>query len=313
LPQIQTRRIFSYEQATDGLRQILWGVFMKVVIADRCAVTVNAIFNDPSAHSGSTLIYGIFLFTIQIYADFAGYSNIAIGLGKLLGFKIMQNFAYPYFARDIREFWKRWNMSLTTWFRDYVFLPIAYSVSGKIKSEKVYFIKTDFIIYAAGLSVTWVLTGLWHGANYTFIIWGAIQGLFLLIYHVTTKPRKRLLKSIHLSNNNPVLVFVETVLTFIIIMFSWIFFRSEDVGHAMSYISGMFSDSSLTVPVISPVTALLIVVFFTIEWLGSDQEYAIFSLWAKWYKPARWVMYYSLVFTIIYFLGEKQQFIYFQF
>ncbi|MCK9423293.1 MAG: MBOAT family protein [Bacteroidales bacterium] len=313
LPQIQTRRIFNYSHATDGLRQILWGVFMKIVIADRCAVNVNAIFSDSSTQLGSTLILGIFLFTVQIYADFAGYSNIAIGLGKLLGFNIMQNFAYPYFSRDIRAFWKRWNISLTSWFRDYVFLPIAYSVSRNIKSERFYLIKTEFLIYAIGLSVTWVLTGLWHGANYTFIIWGAIQGFFLLIFHITIKPKKRLLKRLNLNNNNVILIFIETIATFIIIMFSWTFFRADNIGHALSYISGIFSMSSFTIPVINPITTFLIVAFFVIEYLGRDQEYAIARLWMNWYKPIRWAMYYTIIFIIIYFMGEEQQFIYFQF
>ena len=252
LPQIQTIRKFNYTQATDGLRQILWGVFMKIVIADKSAVHVNAIFTDSSAYSGSTLILGIFLFTVQIYADFGGYSNIAIGVGKLLGFNLMQNFAYPYFARDIREFWRRWNISLTTWFRDYIFLPTAYSLSRKIKSAKFFLIKTDLVIYIIGISITWTLTGLWHGANYTFIIWGAIHGFFLIVYHLTIKPKKKFLKRLNISNNNSVLIFFETLATFIIIMFSWIFFRADNVGHALNYISGIFSLSSFTIPEIRP-------------------------------------------------------------
>jgi alginate O-acetyltransferase complex protein AlgI len=313
LPQIQTKRIFNYGLASDGLRQILWGAFMKIVIADKCAVTVNKIFADSSANTGSTLILGLFLFTVQIYADFAGYSNIAIGLGKLFGFNIMQNFAYPYFSRDIREFWKRWNISLTTWFRDYVFLPIAFSVSRILKAEKYFLLKTEFIIYAVGLSVTWMLTGLWHGANYTFIIWGAIQGLFLLIHHLLLQPRRRFLKRIRLSNNNELLMFFERLITFIIIMFSWTFFRADSIGHALRYISGIFSMSAFTIPVMNPLTTLCIVLFFIAEWLGRDQEYAIARLWMKWYKPARWAMYYIICFAIFYFLEKEQQFIYFQF
>jgi len=286
---------------------------MKIVIADKSAVHVNAIFTNFSAYSGSTLVLGIFLFTVQIYADFGGYSNIAIGLGKLLGFNLMQNFAYPYFARDIREFWRRWNISLTTWFRDYAFLPIAYSLSRKIKSAKFFLIKTDLVIYIIGISITWALTGLWHGANYTFIIWGAIHGFFLIVYHLTIKPKKRLLKRLNISNNNSVLIFFETLATFIIIMFSWIFFRADNVGHALNYISGIFSVSSFTIPEIRPNIIFFIILFFVVEWLGRKHEYAIADFGNKLPKPLRWVIYYSIIFIILYYAGKEEQFIYFQF
>jgi alginate O-acetyltransferase complex protein AlgI len=312
LPQIQKKRQFNYDQATDGLRQILWGLFMKVVIADNCAVTVNQIFADSAISSGSTLVLGIFLFTVQIYSDFAGYSNIAIGLGKLLGFSIMQNFAYPYFSRDIREFWKRWNISLTTWFRDYVFLPIAYAVSRRIKSDRFYMIKTEFLIYTVGISVTWILTGLWHGANYTFIIWGLIQGLFLLINHVSAKPRKRVLKRLNIRNDNYLLTFADTLATFILIMFSWIFFRADSFEHALTYLSGIFSASFFTVPHFRVTTMALITLFFIVEWVGRKHQYAVEWL-AKWYTPARWVMYFTITLAIFYYSGKEQQFIYFQF
>ena len=314
LPQIQSKRIFRYEHATDGLKQILWGVFMKIVIADNCAETVNVIFKDFSIHTGSTLILGIFLFTIQIYADFAGYSNIAIGVGKLLGFNIMQNFAYPYFARDIREFWKRWNISLTTWFRDYVFLPIAYSVSRKIKSERFLKIKTEFFIYAIGLSVTWMLNGLWHGANYTFIIWGLIQGFFLIMNHITSKPIRRFLKRMHIGADNIFLTIFDTLLTFIIIMFSWIFFRADNVNQAFGIISEIFSRSSIGIPQIIPTSALFFsALFFIFEWLGRHQEYAVSGLGLKWPRLVRWTFYSTIILTIIWFSGVEQQFIYFKF
>ena len=314
LPQIQARRQFDYAQATDGLRQILWGLFMKIVIADRCAVAVNPIFADSSTLPGSTLVFGIFLFSVQIYADFAGYSNIAIGAGKLLGFTLVQNFAYPYFSRNIREFWKRWNMSLTSWFRDYVFLPITYSVSRKIRAEKIMLIKTDLVIYAIGLFVTWILTGLWHGAAINFVAWGAIHGSFLLINHLKMKPRKRFLKHINIRNNSSLLIAVETIATFIIVMFSWIFFRTSSLGSAMRYISGVFSPTLFTIPAMDRVLLFLILFFFVLEWLGRDQEYAIARLGLKRRRPLRWILYYALTFSILYSMRiEPQQFIYFSF
>jgi alginate O-acetyltransferase complex protein AlgI len=314
LPQVQTRRIFNYARATDGLKQILWGVFMKIVISDNCAVHADKIFTGYSTYSGSTLILGVFMFSVQIYADFAGYSNIAIGVGKLLGFNIMKNFNYPYFALDMREFWRRWNISLTTWFRDYVFLPIAYSVSRNIKSDRFYLIKTEFFIYTVGICFTWILTGLWHGANYTFIIWGLIHGFFLIINHVAAKPRKKILKRLNIRNESIALTIFDTLATFTIIMFTWIFFRADNVGHAFSYLSGIFSMSSFTLPEIrSRTTILLVVLFFVMEWLGRDQEYAIAKIGIKWPRLIRWGIYYSIIIAIFYFAGSEQQFIYFQF
>lgn len=315
LPQIKNKRNFDYGRATDGLRQILWGVFMKIVIADNCAVPVNTIFSDIGAYSGSTLVLGIFLFTVQIYTDFAGYSNIAIGLGKLLGFNLMQNFAYPYFAKNIREFWTRWNISLTSWFRDYVFLPVAYSVSGSIKSERFYFFKTEIVIYIIGVSVTWLLTGLWHGANYTFITWGVIQGFFLVLNHINSKPRKRFLKRMNIRNDNFLLASVGRILTVIIIMFSWIFFRAETVKQALVYISGIFSSSLFKMPDDFGINYLfiLILMLFFIEWKGRKMEFGLSGLGLKWPRIARWVMYTCLVAAILWFSGEEKQFIYFNF
>jgi alginate O-acetyltransferase complex protein AlgI len=318
LPQIQTLRIFNYSIATNGLKQILWGAFMKIVIADNCNILVNPIFTNYSTYSGSTLVLGVFLFTIQIYADFAGYSNIAIGLGKLLGFNIMQNFAYPYFSRDIREFWKRWNISLTTWFRDYVFLPLAYSVSRSIKSDRLYFIKTEFLIYTIGITATWLLTGLWHGARTTFIIWGLLHGFYLVINHITAKPRKRMLKKLNIRTDNIILRIVDSLATFIIIMFSWVFFRSDNIGIALGYISEIFSGSVLTIPEFSRMknaiaVLFLIGVFLVIEWIGREQQFPIARLGFRWPKIVRWGFYYGIIMIIIYFASSEQQFIYFQF
>jgi D-alanyl-lipoteichoic acid acyltransferase DltB (MBOAT superfamily) len=318
LPQIRQVRIFTYAKATDGIKQILWGVFMKMLIADQCGVHVNRIFAETQNPSGSTMALGVILFTIQIYADFAGYSNLAIGIAKLLGFEIMKNFAYPYFARDIREFWKRWNISLTSWFRDYIFLPIAYSVSRKIKSERVLGINSEIIIYGIGISITWLLTGLWHGANYTFLVWGFIHACMLFAYHVLAKPRKRLLKQLHISNNNRMVVAFEWMFTLLIIMISWIFFRSDTVAHAMKNISKIASKSLFQPPNFpsfydSLPLLIFIVLFFLIEWLGRDQEYAIARLGCRWPRFFRWAFYYSIIVAVFWFSGDKQQFIYFQF
>ncbi len=318
LPQIQSKRIFKSDFASAGLKQILWGAFMKILIADQCAVYVNSIFSNVSILSGSTLMIGVILFTIQIYADFAGYSHMAIGISRLLGFSIMQNFNYPYFSRDIREFWKRWNISLTTWFRDYVFLPVAYKVSRQIKSERVLGVKTDFIIYFTGLLVTWLLTGLWHGANYTFIIWGLIQGLFLMLYHISIKPRKRFLKRVQVNNENKALIIVEYLVTLAIIMVSWIFFRAGNIHEAWLYCSRVFSGSLFSMPNIELLDGIagplaFIGVFFMVEWFGRKNDFPMAELGLRWPKVLRWSVYYLMAIAIFWYSGNHQQFIYFQF
>ncbi len=318
LPQIQAKRTFKYHVIVDGLKMILWGMFMKVVIADNCSVIVEPIFNNYSSHTGSTLFLGMFLYTIQIYADFAGYSNIAIGIGKLLGFNIMQNFAYPYFSRNIKEFWKRWNISLTLWFRDYVFLPIAYAVSKKIKSNRFLFIKTDFVIYTIGIIITWILTGLWHGANYTFIVWGLYHGVFLIINHAINKPRKRLLKKLNLSKSNTFLVIVDVLLTFLIIMISWVFFRADNLEHAIKYIYKM-THTFLTIPDIQSkrnvITIFGLLIFFIgIEWIGRKNISTISVIGKTWPRVFRWSFYSFIILLIgLYMQTSETPFIYFQF
>lgn len=248
LPQIQKVRVFNYSFAVDGLKQILWGLFMKVVIADRCASHANDIFQNFNNYNGSTLFLGGIFYTVQVYADFAGYSLIAIGISRLLGFDLIRNFAYPYFSRNISEFWKRWHISLTSWFRDYVFLPISFAVSRKIPAEKVWFVKTDLVIYIVGISITWLLTGLWHGGNYTFIIWGGINGFFLIFYQIFKKTRNQILKRLKVGHENLLLIIWERIFILLIIIFSWIVFRSENIGSSIKYITEILSPSLFALP-----------------------------------------------------------------
>ena len=319
LPQIIQRREFNYDRAIDGLRQILWGVFAKVIIADNFAGYVNEFFVNYSNYSGSTLLLGAVFYTFQIYADFSGYSNMAIGTAKLFGFNLMRNFAHPYFSRNITEFWKRWHISLVTWFRDYVFLPLSFSVAWKIKSDKILFIRTDLFIYIIASIIVWFLTGLWHGANYTFIIWGMIHGVLLILYKIAVKPRKRFLYKLRIKDKNNTLVFVETIITFFIVMIAWIFFRAENIGHAISYISEIFSPSTLTIPQFvgrrrSLPLIILLTFFVLIEWMGRERQYAIEKISGNRYRLLRWNIYVALILCILIWGSfEKNQFIYFQF
>lgn len=314
LPQIEKKREFNYIQAIDGLKQILWGIFAKVVIADNLAFYVDDFFMNYTNYSGSTLMLGAFFYTIQIYADFSGYSDMAIGTAKLFGFNLMRNFAYPYFSRDIAEFWKRWHISLVTWFRDYVFLPISFAVSWRIKGEKVLFMKTDLFIYIVASSVVWVLTGLWHGANYTFIIWGMIHGLFLILYRWQMKPRKKIFRKLGISNKSYSVIIIEASVTLFIVLIAWVFFRASNLHEAIAYLNGIFSKSFFTIPSIFPKEILLLeCIFLSVEWFGRGNNYAIEQIGWKWKRPYRLAFYYFLIATILYFGGEQQQFIYFQF
>lgn len=313
IPQIRRKREFNYSQVSDGLKQIVWGLFVKIVIADELAPYVDDIFANMSQHSGSTLLVGALFYSIQIYADFSGYSNIAIGTAKLFGFNIMRNFAYPYFARDITEFWKRWHISLTTWFRDYLFLPLSFTFSFKINSEKVLLIKSDMFIYIIASIITWFLTGLWHGANYTFIIWGLIHGLFLILYYWQKKPRKKFLKNAGIKNDQPLIVLIESGITLFVVMVAWVFFRSDSINQALSYLSEMFSSSLLTKPEVHPVLISLITMNFILaEWIQRGSEHAL-QLSKIRNLVLRWLIYYGVVLLILFYSGGHQEFIYSQF
>jgi alginate O-acetyltransferase complex protein AlgI len=305
LPQIKSPRTFDYSKAVDGLRQILWGLFKKIVIADNCADFANTIFNNSSAYSGSTLVLGALFFAFQIYCDFSGYSDIALGTARLFGIELLRNFAFPYFSRDIAEFWRRWHISLTTWFRDYLYIPLGGSKGG-IKMK----IRNTFIIF--------LVSGFWHGANWTFIAWGALNAIYFLPLMLTNSNRKNL-EIVAQGRIVPTLKeFLSMLTTFGITVFAWIFFRADSIGHAFSYISGIFSSALFSVPKFDGsgkalTTILLVILFLLVEWNGREQQYALAKIGLKWKRPLRYAMYYAIIVSIIWFGGKEQQFIYFQF
>ena len=305
LPQFYSKRNFDYSKTIDGMRQILWGLFKKIVIADNCAQYANIIFNNSSEYSGSTLVLGAIFFTFQIYGDFSGYSDIAIGTSRLFGFNLKQNFAFPYFSRDIAEFWRRWHISLSTWFRDYLYIPLGGSRGGTWNK-----LRNVFIIF--------LVSGFWHGANWTFIFWGAINALYFLPIFITNNNRNNLnvvAQGKYLPNLKEILLMS---LTFGLTVFAWIFFRAENLGHAFSYISEIFSSSLFEIPkyekddFANPIL-LLVLIFIMIEWIGRDQQFAIAKICLNWKWPFRYLFYYILLILIFWFGGKQQEFIYFQF
>jgi alginate O-acetyltransferase complex protein AlgI len=306
LPQIRKKREFDYSKAVDGLRQILWGLFKKIVIADNCADYANAIFNNSSDYSGSTLLCGALFFTFQIYCDFSGYSDIALGTARLFGIDLLRNFAYPHFARDIAEYWRRWHISLSSWFKDYLYFPLGGSKGGTWMK-----VRNTFIIF--------LVSGFWHGANWTFIIWGFLNAV-LIMPSIIFKTNRDNLEIVAKGKYLPSLKdFFAIVITFSLTVFLKIIFRAESVTHAISYMSGIFSRSLFTIPhfpymVMSPLQiTFLIGVFMFIEWLGREHEYAIEKLWLGLYRPLRWTLYSVMIATIFYLAGSEQEFIYFQF
>ncbi|MCX7725951.1 MAG: hypothetical protein N2053_03775 [Chitinispirillaceae bacterium] len=306
LPQFFKERKFDYSKATEGMRQILWGLIKKVVIADNCAEHANIIFFNADGYSGSTLLLGVLFFAFQIYGDFSGYSDVAIGTSRLFGFSLMKNFAYPYFSRDIAEFWRRWHISLSSWFKDYVYIPLGGSRQG-VWSK----VRNTFIIF--------LLSGLWHGANWTFIVWGFLNAIYFLPLLLTNNNRKNI-EIVAKGRSLPtVKEFLSILCTFIITLFAWIFFRSENIGDAISYISKIFSPSLFTIPVFigrlhALRTLFFIVIFILIEWQGREKDFALQDIETKCKSPiVRYLLYYLLIFSLFWFGGEEQKFIYFQF
>lgn len=305
LPQFFKKRNFEYSLAMDGLRQILWGLFKKMVIADNCAQFVNLAFSNPQDYTASSLAIGVVFFAFQIYGDFSGYSDIAIGTARLFGFNLMKNFSYPYFSRDIAEFWRRWHISLSTWFRDYVYIPL-----GGSRGSDWLKVRNIFIIF--------IVSGFWHGANWTFIFWGALNALYFLPLLLLKRNRQHI-EVVAKDRFLPRMTdFFKILLTFIITCFAWIFFRANSLSSAFEYISLLFSETIFYSPNFLAlnkvyVLSVLIIGFLTLEWKGREANYAIESFGESWPKSLKYIFYYCLAMIIFFFGGKEQAFIYFQF
>lgn len=306
LPQFLKKREFRYDNAVDGMRQILWGLFKKIVVADNCAVYVDQVFSTYAEQSGSTLLMAAIFFTFQIYGDFSGYSDIAIGTAKLFGIKLMRNFNVPYFSRDIAEFWRRWHISLTTWFRDYVYIPLG---GSRVSKWKV--IRNTFIIF--------LVSGFWHGANWTFIAWGAYHAILFLPLILTGKNRKYT-NQVAEGRFLPTLKEMgQILLTFFLAVIGWIIFRSATISDSVHYIVGICDASLFSVPWMKTVNSFVLLVgsilmMIVIEWLQRNNEHGL-SLNKTLARPlVRWGLY--LLITLMVFVLQSNkavQFIYFQF
>ena len=326
VPQFKKKHGFDYRRVTDGLKLMTWGFFKKLVIADRLAAFVDKVYNTPTQYEGLSLVAATVYFSFQVYCDFSGYTDIARGASKIMGFELMENFNRPYFSRSIVEFWKRWHISLSTWLMDYLFLPIAYAVSRKIKSPQLMKIRAESWAYFAGIIVTMTLCGLWHGASWTFVIWGTLHGLYLAISFAAKRTRRKLAKKLNLKKHSFIRRTFQVTITFSMVTFAWIFFRANSLADALYIVTHLFTGwagvfnatgflsafhfgllkKELAVAVISIGFMLLI------HWLRKDQTFE--QLIAKQETVIRWTIYLVLLLWIMTF-GDTgaEDFIYFRF
>ena len=298
LPQFSKERKFNYDYAVSGMKLILWGLVKKVVIADNCAVYVNQIFDNYQEQSGFTLIIGAVFFAFQIYGDFSGYSDIAIGTARLFGFDLMRNFKYPYFSRDIAEFWRNWHISLTTWFRDYVYIPL-----GGSRGSKMFQLRNVFIIF--------LVSGFWHGANWTFIAWGAINALLFVPLLLTNRNRKNTDTIGDNTKRTSLKEILGIIITFSLTCLAWVFFRAETITEAVQYISRIFDVSNFLPSVIREKRMFpVLFIFILIEWLSRRNEIVIVFK-----NKYRKIFYVFFIFVVLYSMSSaaKTSFIYFQF
>lgn len=308
LPQFLKPRRFDYTNAVIGMRQILWGFFKKLIIADNCAQLANSIFDNYQDCNASLLLLGALFFTFQIYGDFSGYSDIAIGTARLFGVNLMKNFNLPYFSRDIAEFWRRWHISLNKWFIDYVYIPL-----GGSRGSKAMIIRNILIVF--------FLSGLWHGANWTFVIWGLYNGIIIALLTLLNLNHKR---SAIISEKRffpPLKEFGQILITFALVVIGWIFFRAEDLTQAVDYIANLCDSSIVSMPNFRDLglsfikltyTLFFIVLLQLIDWIQRKQDFGLEISNVK-YRPIRWSIYiiFLLIFSV--FAGGQEAFIYFQF
>ena len=317
LHQFREKHFFEYQRVVDGLKLMAWGLFKKIVVADQLALAVNFVYKNPADHTGLTLIIATVFFAFQIYCDFSGYSDIAIGAAQVMGFKLMDNFNRPYLSQSISEFWKRWHISLSTWFRDYVYIPLG--------GNKVSTLYWQFNIF-----ITFLISGLWHGANWTFVIWGALNGFYLLFAHWTKNIRNTIVAYTKLSKFPTFYKWLQVLTTFTLVCIAWIFFRADTLSDAwyivthlgeglthiinLKYIQEALGPSGLGLNTNQLLNSVLALAFFGfieyIEPAGTARH--LFSEKPAW---VRWTMYLLIILGIVFLWGytDSNNFIYFQF
>lgn len=318
LPQFNQEKNFDYDRVKSGLMLVTLGFFKKIVVADRLADLVDKVFDNPSEFKGIALIVGAVLFSIQIYCDFSGYTDIAIGIARIMGFNVLENFNLPYYSKSIQEFWSRWHITLSNWLRDYVFLPVAYSVTRRLNNKPLLGFRPEMYSYLIGVTITMFICGLWHGANWTFIAWGIMHGLFLIFAFITKKFRNGIWKKVGLEKSNLKGVF-KIAFTFSLVTFAWVFFRANSLNDGFYIVTNFFVNfdfksimkifsSRLDLYIVISLIILLELVHI-IQW-----KFGVIDFLNR--RPAwqRWGIYYLFIFTILIFgRFESASFIYAKF
>lgn len=316
IPQFRQDHSFNYDMVVEGLKLMLLGYFKKLVVADRLAIYVNAVYNNSEHHNGTTLIIATIFFAFQIYADFSGYTDIALGSAKIFGFTLINNFKRPYFAISFTDFWNRWHITFSTWLRDYIFLPLAFYLSNRMKKQKYLFIATEKWIYLIAIMITFAICGLWHGEGWTYLIWGLLFGFYLTYSNWTEKFNKSIRKRLHVRKNSPWYILFKTILTFILVSFAWIFFRANDLPDAILIIKKIFfQHGSIFIENQGMmIYSILSIIMLLIIEIKREYYYGNFSF----FNNKNWIVRnisYAIFVIIIMLIGvfDSSQFIYFQF
>lgn len=308
LPQFRTDKRFDFNHFRSGMRLAIWGAFKKVVVADLLARADGLAYDHPHTYSGPLLACATFFFSVQIYCDFSGYSDIAIGIARMMGYDLMINFRQPYFSKSIREFWHNWHISLSTWFRDYLYIPLGGNRVPKLR-------------FLANIMVVFVISGMWHGANWTFAVWGFLHGIYLIVGNLSEPLRLSVKKSLQLPRLGVGLAIARTLFTFFLATVAWVFFRANNLQDGAYILRHMFSPATVTVADLVSlglprfelaVAFLMLLVTAVVDWCLHYKPDPICRLWNR--RPARWALTYACIFSIIFF-GQFGgfKFIYFQF
>jgi D-alanyl-lipoteichoic acid acyltransferase DltB (MBOAT superfamily) len=331
LPQFYVPRRFDFSQVASGLQLMAWGFFKKLVIADRLAMMVNNVYNFPANFEGVSLIIATVFYAFQVYLDFSGYTDIALGAAEVMGFKLTSNFNRPYLSKSIAEFWQRWHITLSGWLRDYLYLPIAYSTSRRLKQEKYYGIKAEYFIYIYATLITFLICGLWHGSGWNYVIWGCLHGVFLILAILTGKPKSRLYKKMGVNKKSWSFSAYQTLVTFSLVSLAWVFFRASTLSDAVYIIKHMFtgipgnirdilhhpSMMKYIVALDSPrnfvISLVILPVYFLIE--SRQKIWDIREMLRQTPVLKRYIIYYVFIMVFILFgvFESSRQFIYFQF